>query len=63
MFQKRKTATCPGGQLIEDRIIDLSVLHRAFTQDNMPVFNYMQLEIFISHFQKLADSYKWLKWE
>lgn len=63
MFQKKKTATCPGGRLIEDRIIDLSVLHRAFTQDNMPVFNYMQLEIFISHFQKLADSYKWLKWE
>lgn len=58
MFQKKKTATCPGGRLIEDRIIDLSVLHRAFTQDNMPVFNYMQLEIFISHFQKLADSYK-----
>ena len=59
MFQKRKKAPCPGGgQLIEDRIIDPSILQKAFTIDNMPIFNYMQLEILISHSQELADFYK-----
>lgn len=59
VFQKRKKATCPrGGQLIGDRIVDPSILQRAFTIDNIPVFNHMQLEMFISHSQELADFYK-----
>lgn len=56
VFQKRKKATCPGGgQLIEDRIIDPSILQRAFTIDNTPIFHYMPLEMFISHSEELAD--------
>lgn len=59
MFQKRRKATYPGGgQLTEGRITGPSILQRAFTIDNIPIFNYMQLEIFISHSQELADFYK-----